>query len=80
MIAPEAGLSISRQCTLVGIARSSFYYREGDLLAQILETAERLWQNCNAEIEQSNSAASENLYETRSDLHALRRRWSHVAR
>jgi hypothetical protein len=27
MIAPEAGLSVSRQCTLLGIARSSFYYR-----------------------------------------------------
>ena len=28
MIAPEAGLSVSRQCTLLGIARSSFYYRQ----------------------------------------------------
>jgi putative transposase len=27
MIAPEAGLSVSRQCALLGIARSSFYYR-----------------------------------------------------
>ena len=27
MIAPEAGLSVSRQCTLLGVARSSFYYR-----------------------------------------------------
>src|SRR5262249_28397739 len=26
MIAPEAGLSVARQCTLLGIARSSFYY------------------------------------------------------
>ena len=27
MIAPEAGLSVSRQCARLGIARSSFYYR-----------------------------------------------------
>jgi putative transposase len=27
MIAPEAGLSVSRQCAMLGIARSSFYYR-----------------------------------------------------
>src|ERR1700719_55156 len=27
MIAPEAGLSVSPQCTLLGVARSSFYYR-----------------------------------------------------
>ena len=27
MIAPEAGLSMSRQCALLGVARSSFYYR-----------------------------------------------------
>src|SRR5437763_84936 len=27
MIAPEAGLSVSRQCALLGLARSSFYYR-----------------------------------------------------
>ena len=31
MIAPEAGLSISRQCTLLGIARSSFYGRGRNL-------------------------------------------------
>ena len=27
MIVPEAGLSVSRQCALLEIARSSFYYR-----------------------------------------------------
>ena len=27
MIAPEAGLSVTRQCALLGIARSSFFYR-----------------------------------------------------
>jgi hypothetical protein len=27
MIAPNAGLSVSRQCTLLGIARSRFYYQ-----------------------------------------------------
>ena len=27
MIAPKAGLSVTRQCALLGIARSSFYYR-----------------------------------------------------
>ena len=27
MIAPEAGLSVTRQCALLGIARSSFYYQ-----------------------------------------------------
>ena len=41
MIAPTAGLSVSRQCSLLGIARSSFYYRrrpesaEVDLLNQL---------------------------------------------
>src|ERR1700761_2922431 len=29
MIAPEAGLSISRQCALLAVARSSFYYGPG---------------------------------------------------
>ena len=27
MIAPAAGLSVTRQCALLGIARSSFNYR-----------------------------------------------------
>ncbi len=27
MIAPEAGLSVSRQCALLAVARSSFYYQ-----------------------------------------------------
>src|SRR6266436_350400 len=38
MIAPEAGLSVSRQCTLLEIARRSFYYRprpESDLLKRL---------------------------------------------
>jgi hypothetical protein len=42
MIAPEAGLSVSRQCALLEIARSSFYYRprpepaeERELLTQL---------------------------------------------
>jgi hypothetical protein len=42
MIAPEAGLSVSRQCVLLGVARSSFYYRprpecaaEPDLLKRL---------------------------------------------
>ena len=29
MIAPEAGLPVSRQCALLGIARSRFYYGLG---------------------------------------------------
>src|ERR1700730_2990603 len=37
MIAPEAGLSVSRQCTLLGIARSSFYYRPRPESAEELE-------------------------------------------
>ena len=36
MIAPEARLSISRQCSLLGLARSSFYYRPRRLLAGAL--------------------------------------------
>jgi hypothetical protein len=36
MIAPEAGLSVSRQYALLGIARSGFYYRRR------LESAEEL--------------------------------------
>ena len=42
MIAPEAGLSISRQCTLLGIARSSFYYRPRPERTEELELLERL--------------------------------------
>jgi hypothetical protein len=33
MIAPRAGLSINRQCALLGVARSSFYYRPSAELA-----------------------------------------------
>jgi len=42
MIAPEAGLSVSRQCTLLGIARSSFYYRPRPETAEELELLKRL--------------------------------------
>src|SRR6202048_3711835 len=42
MIAPEAGLSVSRQCTLLEIARSSFYYRPRPERAEELELLERL--------------------------------------
>ena len=42
MIAPEAGLSISRQCTLLGLARSSFYYRPRPDSAEELELLKRL--------------------------------------
>src|SRR2546430_17108674 len=42
MIATEAGLSISRQCTLLGIARSSFYYRPRPESAEELELLKRL--------------------------------------
>ena len=42
MIAPEAGLSVSRQCALLGIARSSFYYRPRPGSAEELELLKRL--------------------------------------
>ena len=42
MIAPEAGLSVSRQSTLLGIARSSFYYRPRPESAEELELLKRL--------------------------------------
>ena len=42
MIAPEAGLSVSRQCTLLGVARSSFYYRPRPEFAEELELLKRL--------------------------------------
>src|SRR5437016_7250597 len=42
MIAPEARLSISRQCTLLGIARSRFYYRPRPESAEELELLKRL--------------------------------------
>ena len=42
MIAPEAGLSVSRQCTLLGIARSSFYYRPRPESAAELDVLKRL--------------------------------------
>ena len=42
MIAPEAGLSVSRQCALLGIARSSYYYRPRPESAEELEVLKRL--------------------------------------
>src|SRR5262249_49541751 len=42
MIAPEAGLSVTRQCALVGIARSSFYYRPRPEPEQELDLLKRL--------------------------------------
>ncbi len=42
MIAPEAGLSVSRQCALLGIARSSFYYRPRPEAAEELDVLKRL--------------------------------------
>jgi len=42
MIAPNAGLSVSRQCTLLGIARSSFYYQSRPTSADELDLLDRL--------------------------------------
>src|SRR3977135_766000 len=42
MISPEAGLSVSRQCALLGIARSSFYYRPRPEAAEELHLLKRL--------------------------------------
>jgi putative transposase len=42
MIAPEAGLSVSRQCALLAVARSSFYYRPRPDHAEELELLERV--------------------------------------
>ena len=42
MIAPNAELSISRQCTLLGIARSSFYYRPQPTTVEELDLLNRL--------------------------------------
>ena len=42
MIAPEAGLSVSRQCALLAVARSSFYHRPRPDRAEELELLERL--------------------------------------
>src|SRR3981189_266205 len=42
MIAPEAGLSVSRQCALLGVARSSFYYRPRPESAAELDLLKRL--------------------------------------
>ena len=42
MIAPEAGLSVIRQCALLGIARSGFYYRPRPESAEELELLKRL--------------------------------------
>jgi putative transposase len=45
MIAPEAGLSVSRQCALLGVARSGFYYRPRPEFAeeQLLERLDRVF-------------------------------------
>ena len=48
MIAPEAGLSVSRQCALLGIARSSFYYRprpESAAELAVLKRLDRIFTN-----------------------------------
>ena len=42
MIAPEVGLSVNRQCALLGIARSSFYYRPRPEAAEELDILKRL--------------------------------------
>ena len=42
MIAPIAGLSVNRQCTLLGIARSSFYYQPRPVSAEELDLLNRL--------------------------------------
>jgi putative transposase len=42
MIAPNAGLSVNRQCSLLGIARSSFYYRPRPISAEELDLLNRL--------------------------------------
>jgi hypothetical protein len=42
MIAPEARLSVTRQCALLWIARSSFYYRPRPECAGELEALKRL--------------------------------------
>ena len=42
MIAPNAGLSVSRQCALLGIARSSFYYQSRPASADELDLLNRL--------------------------------------
>ena len=42
MIAPEAGLSVSRQCVLLGVSRSSFYYRPRPESAAELDLLKRL--------------------------------------
>ena len=42
MIAPTAGLSVSRQCSLLGIARSSFYYRHRPESAEELDLLNQL--------------------------------------
>lgn len=42
MIAPTAGLSVIRQCALLGIARSSFYYQPRPASAEELDLLKRL--------------------------------------
>ena len=42
MIAPEAELPVSRQCVLLGIARSSFYYQPRPEAAEGLDLLKRL--------------------------------------
>jgi len=42
MIAPNAALSVNRQCTLLGIARSSFYYQPRPVSAEELDRLNRL--------------------------------------
>ena len=42
MIAPKARLSVNRQCMLLGIARSSFYYQPRPASATELDLLNRL--------------------------------------
>jgi putative transposase len=42
MTAPEARLSVSRQCVMLGVARSSFYYRPRPARAEELDVLKRL--------------------------------------
>jgi transposase InsO family protein len=41
-VTPEAGLSVNRQCVLLGVARSSFYYRPRPESAAELDLLKRL--------------------------------------
>ena len=66
MIAPEAGLSVTRQCALLGIASSSFYYRPRPNSAEEVDVHARHCPKCQGTVSSHLPASPPNCWSMRS--------------